>query len=322
MWFQLASCLVRRQLVVSSAKPIYIRSQLFATSRLALNVSATSTVQSASHQSVSSSPISPKAQPPLPPPPPSSSAPRPQRKRGLFFRLLGIIVKYAFIPVFGVSTGYYLTFYVRSSNDPVKIADDPDTEDAVGDTRVVYDPVIDAHIDSLPLVKELRADPDFIELRPHGSYPHHLRENSLTAGVLAGPGMVEVPPILFSNLKTHELIAVIKIGEKLCGHEGVVHGGFLATLLDEGLCRCGFPTLPHKVGVTATLSVDYRAPTQPDDYYVLRAKVTKSQGRKVWVKGHIETVPSWGKAPKILVESEVLCVEPKWAASLPNIGQV
>jgi acyl-coenzyme A thioesterase PaaI-like protein len=32
-------------------------------------------------------------------------------------------------------------------------------------------------------------------------------------------------------------VIIVHVGRGLCGHDGIVHGGLLATLLDEGLGR-------------------------------------------------------------------------------------
>lgn len=112
------------------------------------------------------------------------------------------------------------------------------------------------------------------------------------------------------------MVALFYLGEQLCGHPGVVHGGLLATLLDEGLARCCFPALPNKIAYTASLKVDYRRPAMAERYFVLRAETVKVEGRKAWVKGWIEEMgdeSGEGGQPVKLVEAEALYVEPKRA---------
>lgn len=87
----------------------------------------------------------------------------------------------------------------------------------------------------------------------------------------------------------------------------------MATLLDEGLARCGFAALPNKIGVTANLNLNYRAPAPAGSYVVLKANTTKIEGRKVWVTGRIETLGDTEDPGKVLVEAEGLFVEPKYA---------
>lgn len=132
-----------------------------------------------------------------------------------------------------------------------------------------------------------------------------------------------MPPLMFNDKEGKSMVALFYLGEQLCGHPGIVHGGLLATLLDEGLARCCFPALPNKLGVTASLKIDYRKPARADRYYVLRAETTKVEGRKAWVKGWIEEMSEGegegGETPVRVVEAEALFIEPRNAAVSPAL---
>jgi acyl-coenzyme A thioesterase PaaI-like protein len=147
---------------------------------------------------------------------------------------------------------------------------------------------------------------------------------NLTAGTLLGPNMIEVPTLQFSTADGSELVALQYLGSSLCGHPGMVHGGLLATLLDEGTARCCFPALPNKIAVTASLKIEYKKPTMAGQIVVLRAHTTKVEGRKAWVVGRLETLVDEGKGevPVVLVESEALFIEPKQAAQMKRIVPV
>lgn len=172
---------------------------------------------------------------------------------------------------------------------------------------------VEAKINSHPLTVSLRANPAFTESRPtlkiNGSY----RSSSLTSGVLSGPGKIVVPPFAWSEEGGKSFVSILYLGEDLCGHPGIVHGGLLATLLDEGLARCCFPALPNKIAMTANLTVNYRKPSPAGNYFVLRAKTVKVDGRKAWVEGHIESLPEEGEEPIVMVEASALMIEPKQA---------
>ena len=106
--------------------------------------------------------------------------------------------------------------------------------------------------------------------------------NSLTGGALHGPGKLALPPLVRAKWDNSEALVFVHVGSALCGHEGIVHGGALATLLDETLgrqvstgffsspSRCLIPSykalinLPEKIGVTAWLHLNYKAPTRAD----------------------------------------------------------
>ena len=172
---------------------------------------------------------------------------------------------------------------------------------------------IDEHIKNCAIAQKYRANPGFIESRPHLKIPEAVRGHNLTGSTLAGPGMIVVPPYVWGQKEGKELVEILYVGNNVSGHAGMVHGGLLATLLDEGLARCCFPALPNQVGVTARLEVNYKKPTGVDQYLVLRAKTVKIDGRKATVQGHIETMPENGDEPEILASAEALYVEPKHA---------
>lgn len=173
---------------------------------------------------------------------------------------------------------------------------------------------VDEHIRTCSIAKDLRAHPDFRESRPHLQIPEAMRSHNLTGGTLAGPGMIVVPPYIWNQKEGKELVQIFYVGNKVSGHPDIVHGGLLATMLDEGLARCCFPALPNKVGVTAKLQINYKRPTKAEQYLVLKATTTKIEGRKAFVEGHIETMPEDGEEPEILVTADALFVEPKHAA--------
>lgn len=129
-----------------------------------------------------------------------------------------------------------------------------------------------------------------------------------------GPGRVAVPPFFWNEQGGKSMVSISYVGEELCGHPGIIHGGFLATMLDEGLARCCFAALPNKIGMTANLNINYKSPAPAGVYVVLRAKTTKVEGRKAWVEGHIETLVAEGEKPVILAEASALFIEPRAAA--------
>lgn len=47
--------------------------------------------------------------------------------------------------------------------------------------------------------------------------------------------MIIIPPVMFYNKTYTELTSVLHLGKNICGHDGIVHGGLAATILDEAL---------------------------------------------------------------------------------------
>lgn len=195
------------------------------------------------------------------------------------------------------------------------------------ETLTLYTPTteelaaIEAQIFDHPLTRSLLEDDKYIASRPHLKIPEPMREQSLTGGTLLGPEKIAVPPVQFTTTDGTTFVSLQYVGSALCGHPGIVHGGLLATLLDEGLARCCFPALPNKVAVTASLKIDYKRPVLAGQILVLKAETLKVEGRKAWVKGRLETLPdeASGEKPVVLTEGEALFIEPRQAASMKRV---
>ncbi|KAI1776716.1 Thioesterase/thiol ester dehydrase-isomerase [Hypoxylon cercidicola] len=178
---------------------------------------------------------------------------------------------------------------------------------------------VEDFINSHPFTLEMRNKEGFTESRPHLKIPPPFRDYNLTGGTLLGPNRIVVPPVMFAESGGKSLVSISHLGHELCGHPGIIHGGLLATILDENLARCCFAALPHKVGMTANLNINYRAPAPAGSYIVLKATTTKVEGRKAWVEGRIETLVGEGEKPLVLAEATALFVSPKQAAMMMNV---
>lgn len=103
-----------------------------------------------------------------------------------------------------------------------------------------YIAALEEQLQNLPILLKHRAAEDreaWYETRPYKSFPEERRANNLTAGALRGPGLLALPPLVRARRDESEGFILVHVGRGLCGHDGIVHGGLLATLLDEGLAR-------------------------------------------------------------------------------------
>jgi hypothetical protein len=117
-------------------------------------------------------------------------------------------------------------------------------------SSIEYTNSLERALQSLRLLYSLRSQPDadeWYETRPYTNYPEERRVNNLSAGALRGPGKLALRPLVRSRKDEKEAIVFIHVGRGLCGHDGIIHGGLLATLLDESLARTvgGFFLLPY-----------------------------------------------------------------------------
>lgn len=139
---------------------------------------------------------------------------------------------------------------------------------------------------------------------------HH--KNHVGSGLLFGPDLFEVDPVVFLDPVNSELTAFYHLGHQLVSQDGRLHNGVTATILDEGLCACGFSRLPSKRGVTANLTIDFINQAPPGSTVVLHAKVSESKGRKAVIEGTLSTFPLNGEKPIEIAKSKLVMVEPKW----------
>jgi hypothetical protein len=111
----------------------------------------------------------------------------------------------------------------------------PDTPETVA-----YTANLEETLQKLPLLKELRERDDaadWYETRPYQGFPEERRVNNLTAGALRGPGKLALYPLIRAKKDESESVIFLHLGRGLCGHDGIIHGGMLATVLDETLAR-------------------------------------------------------------------------------------
>jgi acyl-coenzyme A thioesterase PaaI-like protein len=91
------------------------------------------------------------------------------------------------------------------------------------------------------------------------------------------------PPISVEADEDGNVTARVTFGSAYEGPPGCVHGGYVAAAFDEVL---GYAeTFSGAPGMTGTLNVVYRTPTPLHTEVVFRAKITREEGRKIFVHG-------------------------------------
>jgi acyl-coenzyme A thioesterase PaaI-like protein len=86
-------------------------------------------------------------------------------------------------------------------------------------------------------------------------------------------------------------ICLIKLGRNLEGHEGIVHGGILALLIDEVLglgCEAVTGGL-QATAFTANLTIDYRNSCRCGSWVRMAVYLVECKGRKLIWKCRVET---------------------------------
>jgi uncharacterized protein (TIGR00369 family) len=88
------------------------------------------------------------------------------------------------------------------------------------------------------------------------------------------------------------------------GYPGVVHGGIIATMLDEVISRTVFRGDPPRFVVTAKLSIRYRKPVPVETPLKLVGRVVEDKGKVISVAGEI-----YGPEGTLLASGDAVLVE-------------
>ncbi|KAL4997026.1 HotDog domain-containing protein [Aspergillus recurvatus] len=176
----------------------------------------------------------------------------------------------------GLGYGYHLCQYL----DPPLVPGSPMDETA---TKRYNDSV-----DKLPLMKELRENPDYVETKVYGNFSEEDKARRLTSGPLSGASRLAFQRV-FWNHKEKAAYNFVYIGHGMEGWPFVVHGGALATILDEHLARVAIQHLPERTAVTANLDINYLRAATSNGIYIFSAKLDeeRSSERKAYVIGSV-----------------------------------
>ena len=170
---------------------------------------------------------------------------------------------------------------------------------------------------ALPLVAKMSRDPEWEQWDAYESLPKDRREHRLTTGPLGGIRGIGHQRV-FHNMKTDEYVVLVWLGKGLAGWPGVVHGGCIATVLDECLGRAALAGFDGGSGVTAQLDIEYKKPVVSGEWWIIRTKVddltNENRRRKTWVNGTLEDLEG-----KVHVKTRGLFVVPK-GIKLKSVG--
>ncbi|KAK4156755.1 hypothetical protein C8A00DRAFT_40772 [Chaetomidium leptoderma] len=219
---------------------------------------------------------------PSPSPNPKQAKPKPRLAPRLIFAVAFTLL--------GAAAGSSLRLVLAPPDSPA-----PHSETDAYTTRVLHDQAL-----QIPLVQHLTSDPETWEAWDayESLSPSH-RAQHIAAGALAGSRGVGGYQRVFWNKKdTKEVVSVIYFGGGTTGWPGVVHGGCLATILDESCGRAAFKAWGGRAGMTASLGLEYKKVTLANGFYVVRVRVRpeeelpeRERGKrhyKCWVDASVE----------------------------------
>ncbi|KAH9822748.1 putative Xaa-Pro aminopeptidase P [Teratosphaeria destructans] len=192
----------------------------------------------------------------------------------------------------------------------------------------------------IPWAANLLNRPNIVLHVPNSRKPKASREDSLYAETFKTPRTLRSCISFYqrpspSDEKIEEVSTLYTVGDGLNGHPDIMHGGIVATVIDESMGILGNANQerrhllrvqkgeaqgelpPPQTGTfTAFLHVNYLAPVQTPGAIVVTARYTKRQGdRKEWIeaviKQHIPTGDDDYGEEIVCAKAEALFVKPK-----------
>ena len=95
------------------------------------------------------------------------------------------------------------------------------------------------------------------------------------------PGGILIKPVIFHNIETDEGVHIVHAGYRLCGYPFIIHGGIIATLLNEtfkrnaSLSKYTTSNLKDDFKVE-NLTINYRRPTLANQFLIVKTKKKES----------------------------------------------
>ncbi|CDK26673.1 unnamed protein product [Kuraishia capsulata CBS 1993] len=169
-----------------------------------------------------------------------------------------------------------------------------------------YITALENQLQNLDVVKQLYQDPRYLSFRAWENLEANSLKETMVNSTLATPGGFAVEPLIFLDPISKESVTIMHVGRRLCGYPMLVHGGILATILDENLKRCSltefkqrYPTETARMSFrdersyanihAENLTLQYRFPTLANRFIVIRAKCVGATEDSVEVQGLITT---------------------------------
>ena len=260
----------------------------------------------------------------------SSPPPPPPRTRFRIFTLNRCLF------LFATAVSYYVTnAYINTAFFGKLYGSKADTpEDVLHAANVQRQRI--AFSDTIDVVRAMKSDPDWEEwqMDPSGGPASESAAATgrvrLTTGPMGGIDGMGGGHRIFRNKATGTVTSIVFIGQSLSGWPMVVHGGALATILDEALGRCAIQLLQAGTAVTARLELSYKKVSLTGHYFVVTCNPELEDGtlldggklarRKLWCNAKLAQVSKEGKTGPANVEARALFVVPQ-SYSLPKVEQ-
>lgn len=191
----------------------------------------------------------------------------------------------------------------------------------------------------IPWAASLLRKPNIVCRVPGSRHPKRSTEDSLFAEVLKTSRTIGSCICVYqrpaeSDEKIEEVSTLMTVGEGMNGHPQILHGGIVASIVDEGmgilqsanherdhllkvgkgLAQGELP--PHGIGTfTVELKIKYLKPVRTPGSLMVTARYVKREGRKEWIYAEVKQHEAHGEDDDgeevMCATGEALFVTPK-----------
>jgi uncharacterized protein (TIGR00369 family) len=116
-----------------------------------------------------------------------------------------------------------------------------------------------------------------------------------------------------------DVVADVSLKDRFEGYPGTIHGGIIATMLDEAAGRAAMVGNPNVFTATARLEIRYRKPVPVEGHVRVIGRLVKRKGRLVTAHAelHLENGNIAAEAEVLLVDREGIDID---QAGLQELG--
>ncbi|KAG0664471.1 hypothetical protein C6P45_000622 [Maudiozyma exigua] len=145
-----------------------------------------------------------------------------------------------------------------------------------------YEAQLLGRLEKLSIVKQLKSK-GFVEVFPSSLTKGTKETKGMVDQALRSPGAIAIEPKFYYNPETHDTVGVYHLGMKLTGYPFIIHGGILATIMEDlmrhaMLIRGGNSDLLN-CEKTRDLNISYKFPTFANQFVVVRTTKIEEFGQ-------------------------------------------
>jgi acyl-coenzyme A thioesterase PaaI-like protein len=154
------------------------------------------------------------------------------------------------------------------------------------------------HFASIPWCAKHLGKPNVVSQIAPSRIPQDTQEHELISRTLNSDSTIKAFVVSWERPRdartpVYEMRAFVTLGPGVNGYPGVCHGGIVATILDEvmgflGPLNRNRPPILDADYMTAYLNTQYIVPVPTGTTLMVDMRITKVDGRKCYLEGHIE----------------------------------